>query len=270
MNRNYNLLLVLSLALFSSCAKKLTQTDLPKVNREKTQDLLNVLDSLSTLRPDTFYSKISTKYSDTSKNLSVKTSVRMIADSAMNAIVTYAAIPVVNALVTKDSLKLVNKKEKCLVLTDMEFIKSTFGVDFTFKNLEEMILGIPLDYDTTQKYFQINDPYRHVISSHRKRRIKLNDRLLKRDDNIAIKYFIHPNLQQLDGLEIISAEDTTSIFIQYKAWQTVNGFQVPNEVFIRVKTPKNNLLIELSYEKASVNEPMELYFIIPEGYEECK
>ncbi len=270
MKVNCKIALLIGIVVLSSCAKRLTETDLPKVNREKTQDLLNVLDSLSTTRPQTFYSKITTKYSDTTRNISVKTSVRMIADSALNAIVTYAAIPVVNALVTPDSLKLVNKKDKCLVFTDLEFIKSNFGVDFSFKNIEEMLLGIPLDYDTTQKYFQIHDPYRHIISSHRKRRIRKNERLLRKDDNIAIQYFIHPNLKQLNGLEIISVGDTTSVTIDYKTWQLVNGFNVPNEVIIRIRTPKNNILIELSYEKVSVNEPMELYFIIPEGYEECK
>ena len=269
MNQNYKLLFI-GLILLSSCAKRLTETAFPKVKRVKTPELVSKLDSLSKIRPDSFYSKISTKYIDTTHSISVKTSLRMISDSALNMIVTYAAIPVVNAIITKDSLKVVNKREKCLVLTDMEFIKDKFGVDFTFKNLEEIILGIPLDYDTTQKYFQINDPHRHIISSHRKRRLRNNDRLVKDDDDVAVEYFINANLKQLDGLKIISASDTTSIDVSYKTWQFVNGINVPEEVIIRVSAPRNNLLMELTYSKVALNEPVELYFIVPEGYEECE
>ena len=194
----------------------------------------------------------------------------MVADSAINMIVTYAAIPVVNALISKDSVQVVNKREKCVVRTDMAFIRENFGVDFTFRNIEEMILGIPLDYDTTQKYFQIHEPFRYVISSHRKRQMRKNDRLEKQEESVAIKYFINREKNQLEGLEIISASDTTNIYVSYVSRQFINGINVPDKVSITVVSPRNNLLMELSYEKATVNEPVELYFIVPEDYEECE
>jgi hypothetical protein len=268
--RKNNLLLLFGILLFSSCARKLTESDLPKVKHERTQDLLDVLDSLSRKRPNTFYTKIATKYSDTTRNISVKTSLRMISDSAINTIVTYAGFPVVNALITKDSLLLVNKKDKCLVQADMDFIKNNFGVDFTFQNLEEIIYGIPLDYDTTQKYFQIREPYRYVISSVRKRKLKRTERLLRAEEDVAVRYFINGDLNQLDGLEITSPTDTTTITVNYVSRQFVNGFNIPDEVTIQVNSPRNNLLMELTYTKVEINEPTELYFIVPEDYEECK
>lgn len=265
-----NFLFLFVIILLSSCAKKLTESDLPKVKHQKTQDLLNVLDSLARDRPATFYSKISTKYSDNNRNLSVKTSLRMISDSAINTIVTYAGFPVVNALITKDSLLVANKKDKCLVQTDMEFLKENFGVDFTFKNLEEIIFGLPLDYDTTQKYFQIREPFRYVISSVRKRKLKKTERLLRTEEDVAVRYFINRDLNHIDGLEITSPSDTTVITVNYLTRQLVNGFNLPEEVTIQVNSPRNNLLIELTYTKIEVNEPTELYFIVPEDYEECK
>jgi Domain of unknown function (DUF4292) len=269
MKLNYKLFFLL-LIILTSCAKKLTENELPKVKREKTQNLLATLDSLSQIRPKTFYSKISTKYQDTTRNISVKTSLRMVADSAINMIVTYAAIPVVNAVITPDSVKVVNKKEKCVVRADMAFIQENFGVEFSFRNIEEMILGIPLDYDTTQKYFQIHEPYRYVISSHRKRKIKKNERLEKQEESVAVKYFINREKNQLEGLEIISASDTTSIYVSYTTRQLIGGINVPEIVSINVISPRNNLLMELSYEKVTVNEPVELYFIVPEDYEICE
>lgn len=265
-----SLILLLGLLLMSSCARKLTETDMPKLKRARTQDLVSVLDSLSTKRPSTFYSKIATKYSDNNRNISIKTSLRMIADSAINTIITYATIPVVNALITKDSVHVANKREKCLITADMDFIRDNFGVDFSFRNIEEIVCGLPLDYDTTQKYFQIHDPFQYTISTERKRKMKKTDRLLRKEVDVAVKYFINRTQNQLDGLEIISTSDSTSINVQYVSRQFVNGFQVPNEVRISVVSPRNNLLMELSYTKVEINEPVELYFIVPEDYEECK
>lgn len=248
----------------------MTESDLPKVKRVKTPELLTVLDSLSRVRPHTFYTKISTRFTDTTRSISFKTSLRMVADSAINTIITYAAIPVVNALITPDSVTVVNKRDKCVSRADMNYLRENFGVDFSFKNIEEMILGIPLDYDTTQKYFQIHEYSRYVISSHRKRKLKKTDRLGRTEDDVAVKYFINREKNQLEGLEVISASDTTSIEVQYVTRQSVNGMNIPDQVIIRVISPRNNLLMELSYEKAEVNEPVELYFIIPEGYEDCE
>jgi hypothetical protein len=266
----FRLFLIATLAFTASCAKKLTETDMVKVKRVKTNDLLETMDSLSKVRPTFFYSKISTKYRDTTSNYSFKTSLRMNVDSAINTIITYLSIPVVNALITPDSLTVVNKKAKCVARADMEYIKENFGVNFSFRNIEELFLGIPLDYDTTQKYFQIHEPYQYVISSHRKRQIRRANVLEKQDNDVAIKYFLTNDTKQLKGMEILSPNDTASIYIDYVSRQNVGGMNVPAEVIIKVITARNNLLITLSYDKVEVNEPQPLYFIVPEGYEDCE
>lgn len=269
MSQFFKILLISSLTL-TACAKKLTETDLVKVKRIKTSLLLETMDSLSKVRPHFFYTKIATKYKDTTSSYSFKTSLRMNIDTAINTIITYLSIPVVNALITPDSLTVVNKKEKCVARADMQYIKENFGVDFSFRNIEELFLGIPLDYDTTQKYFQIHEPYQYIISSHRKRQIRRKDRLEKQENDVAIKYFLTDDTKQLKGMEILSPSDTASIFIDYLSRQNIGGMNVPLEVIIRVITARNNLLITLSYDKVEVNEPQPLYFIVPEGYEDCE
>ena len=44
---------------------------------------------------------------------------------------------------------------------------------------------------------------------------------------------------------------------------------VPEEVFIKIKTPRNTMFIQLKYEKAEIDEPQELIIVIPEKYEKC-
>lgn len=267
------------LGLLTSCAKKLTEGEgRTKVKRVKTAELLRTMDSLSKSAPTTFYSKISTKFKDTTSNVSFKNSVRLISDSAMNCIITYASIPVVNALVSSDSLSVVNKKDKCVVRADLKFIRENFGVDFSFRNIEELIYGLPLDYDTTVKYFQIHESSRYVISSHRKMKIKRLDKKDKEkerekekdDEPIIFKYFLDSSATVLEGMEIFSPADTTTITVKYLKRQLIDSFFMPEEVEIQINLPRNNIFMEMSYNKIEVNQPQELYFIIPEGYEDCE
>src|SRR5690606_32193689 len=111
-------------------------------------------------------------FSDTNRRIGFKTSIRSIRDSIINPMITYAGIPIVNSIIRRDSLLISNRKDKCAIRTTMNYIKESFGVDFDYRNIEELLLGLPVAYDTTQKYFQINDPYNYVVSSHRKRIIK--------------------------------------------------------------------------------------------------
>ena len=259
-----------SCVLLFSCSKKLVAENTERVSRKKTSELLDVLDSLTKQKPQTFYSKISTKYQDTTQDLSFKTSVRLVRDSAISALITYATLPIFNSVLTPDSLKIVNKRSKCFTKTKLNFIKENFGVAFDYKNVEELILGLPLAYDDDQKYFQIHDPHNYIISSHRKREIKRYDKKEKLQDEVIIKYFLANDLKSLKKMEVESNADSARIEVNFLKWEMVNDFNMPSEVYIRILTPKNDIRIEMNYEKVQVNVPQQLILVIPEDYEECK
>lgn len=259
-----------SMLLLFSCSKKIIAENQEKVERKKTPELLAVLDSLSMKKPHTFYTKIATKYRDTTQDVSFKTSIRMVKDSAINALITFATLPIYNSILTPDSLTIVNKRSKCFTKTKLSYIKENFGIDFDYKNVEELILGLPLDYDTNQKYFQIHDPYNYIISSHRKREIRRSDKKEKLHDDIIIKYFLSNDLKNLKKMELESKADTARIEVNFLTWETHEGFSIPSEVFIKIYTAKNVIEINLTYDKIQINVPQQFFLVIPEEYEECK
>jgi len=257
----------LLLVILVSCASQKAISEQVKLERRRTNDLQLVLDSIAVKKPDFFYTKISTSYNDTNRNVSFKTSLRMVKDSAMNLLITYAKIPIVNSIITKDSLTIVNKKDRCLIRKDLGYIKESFGIDFNYKNLEELFLGLPLDYDINQKYFQIHDPYNYILSTHRKQKIKRFEKKSKED--LVIKYFINNEVNHLKGMEISSPSDSTVIVVDYKSRELIDGFNLPKEVSIHIVTPRNSILIDLNYEKSEINQRQPLILVIPEGYEKC-
>lgn len=267
---------VLLLILVASCSPKIMLLNPDKLERRKTPELISALDEMIKVRPEYFYSRISTKFKDTTQSLSFKTSLKIKKDSAVSAFISFAAIPILQVMVTQDSLKIVDKRNKCYTITDLSVIKNTFGYAFDYANVEELFLGIPLAYDTNQRYFQIHDPFNYIISSHRKRHIKKNekgkpmDKNSENDDDIIIKYYLSDDITRIKKLEIESPSDTTKLEINYVTSEIVNSVNVPKNVEIKVVTPRNTINLTLDYEKTEVNEPQSLILVIPKTYGICE
>jgi hypothetical protein len=238
---------------------------LPKI---KDKDLVDRLDSLAKIEPKTFYSKLDINYKDSTTDISFKTSLKIVADSAVSAIITYARIPIVTAMVTKDTITVVNKREKCYTIESLDYLKTTFGVDFTYENMEELFLGKPLDYNIEQKYFVDHDPYHYSISTHKKRDKKRMDRRPKED--IVLNYILSNDGKSLQQTTIKSPSDSTEIRVIYEQRQEINGMNVPKVVHMHIKAKQKGIYIKMDYEKVEINEPQELIIVIPEKYEKCK
>lgn len=249
--------------------EQISTQKLPKI---KDKELIDRIDSLSSIEPKTFYSKLNVSYRDLTKadvenEISLKTSIKVVSDSAVSAIITYAKIPVVTALVTQDTLSVVNKRDRCYTIASLDYLKDLFGVDFTYENLEEIIYGKPLDYQLTQKYFVDNDPFHYSISTHKKRDRKKPDR--KQRDDLMIQYHLTSDAKALKQTRIWSIEDSTEVSVIYQERQIVNGLDLPSKVEINIKTPKKTLVLTLLYDRIEVDEPQELIIVIPESYEKC-
>lgn len=290
--RNIKWLGLVVFVILASCARRPLEQKPIKLEKRKTSELIHVMDSLSVIRPNTFYTKIKCHFSDTNRRIGFKTSIRSIRDSIINPMITYAGIPIVNSIIRRDSLLISNRKDKCAIRTTMNYIKESFGVDFDYRNIEELLLGLPVAYDTTQKYFQINDPHNYVVSSHRKRIIKKENKTKHEkerekenannprrerigngnedhEDEVMIRYFIHPSMKSISRLVIDSPEDTTHISVDYFSRDTVDTYLIPKEVVIDIVTARNHIVLTMDYDKTEINTPQEIYFVIPEDYGNC-
>lgn len=258
---------VLFILVLTSCGSKKGQ-DGEKLPKVKDAVLTHVLDSLSSVEYDYFYSKISTKYKDSSQNVSFKTSVRITKDSAVNTLITFARFPVFNAIVTQDSVKITDKQNKCFTAESLSLLKEKFGVDFTYHNVEEVLVGLPIGFEKNHKYHRVINPYEYTLSTHSKRDIKKNEKKEVRD--IIAYYTLDEKLKQLKRVVIESPQDTTMIRLDYLTFQEVDNFIVPHDVIVSIESPRNSISINLEYKKVRINQVEPIYFTIPESYEQCK
>ena len=103
------------LMVFTSCSRQWVEIGekpqkLPKL---KEKMFIQKMDSLHAMRPNYFYTKIKVTYTDEDRNVSFKSSVNIVEDSALSTILSYAAIPIFTAYLDTQKITIVNKKDKC-------------------------------------------------------------------------------------------------------------------------------------------------------------
>ncbi len=274
------------LIILISCSKKTTQIVVEeqpkpdKLERKKDKELMARIDSLYKLRPQTFFSKISTDYRDTNQSVSFRTNIKMVCDSATYALIKKGPIPLVSALIRKDSILISNKFQNCFIKKDLAYFRDNFGYQFSLSNVEELLLGLPLGFDTTQRYYRYNDKHNYVVATDKKREIRrelkgkdplinFNGKDTTDEDNISIRYFLNENLDAIKQIIIDSPDDSTHITIDYPLRELINGFFIPKEVSMKIQFARNTLYVSMVYESSEINKPQDIYFIIPEDDEEC-
>src|SRR5690554_3849435 len=226
------------LVSFVSCGttKNVEQEEKVKLPKVSEEVLINRLDSLSKERPEHFYAKLSSNYSDSKYNVSFKTSIRMRTDSALHALITFARIPIYNTMVTPDTLTMVDKRNNCYIQEGMDYLKRTFNVDFKHANIEELILGMPIGWDKDAEYHQVKDPYNYVVSTDRRRQF----RKLDAEDDLSIRYYLTNDTKHLRKVVIDSPKDTTTISIHYYGRENIDNYSIPLGGNLRVQTPRED------------------------------
>ncbi|MDX2362504.1 MAG: DUF4292 domain-containing protein [Crocinitomicaceae bacterium] len=251
-----------------SCAQSNLENHTGVVQRTKDVEIKVALDSLSVCEFDYFYTKISTDYEDSLQNASFKTSIRIAQDSAINAVITFVRIPVAGALITQDSVLVTNKRDKCFITENIEYLSNTFGVKFTYENVQQLIMGLPVGYDPERKYYRMNDMAPNTICSHRKWEIKRNER--KAEKELVTYYTLSEDLKSLTAFQVFSPDDETTIYVNYVEREMVDGYNFPKIVQIEIHTVAQVIKIDLEYKRTRVNEEESIHFVIPESYERCE
>ncbi|MBU3714993.1 MAG: DUF4292 domain-containing protein, partial [Ferruginibacter sp.] len=158
------------LFLFScKTTKKISKAIAPKVpgitinNAEDSLRLLNqTLDSFKSRRIDfqTFSAKIKVESMDNKgKNPDISANVKIIKDSAIwiSLTATIINIEVYRALITKDSVILLNKQDKEVVYRSVNYLQNVTQIPFDFYTLQDLIVGNPIFWSDSITSFKIKN-----------------------------------------------------------------------------------------------------------------
>ncbi|HET7898170.1 MAG TPA: DUF4292 domain-containing protein [Flavisolibacter sp.] len=202
----------------------------------------------------TFSAKVNVDYEGTDgKGYSVNAKVTMWKDSAIwvsaNAIL---GIEAMRLLVTKDSVKLLNKLEKTYAARSIGYLQEITNLPLNLYTLQDMIIGNPVYLDSNIIRYTTNNGVINLLSlgQYFKNLITLNE---------ADKTLLHSKLDDVDPIHSRTAD------LSYSDYENSKGpfFSTKRQIVV---SEKGRLQIKLDFKNYSFNEGVEFPFSVPKNY----
>lgn len=202
----------------------------------------------------TFSAKVNVDYEGTDgKGYSVNAKVNMWKDSAIwvsaNAIL---GIEAMRLLVTKDSVKLLNKLEKTYAARSIGYLQEITSLPLDLYTLQDMIIGNPVYLDSNIIRYTTDNSVINLLSlgQYFKNLITLDE---------ANKTLLHSKLDDINPLHSRTAD------LSYSDYENSKGplFSTKRQIVV---SEKGRLQIKLDFKNYTFNEPVEFPFSIPKNY----
>lgn len=205
---------------------------------------------------NTFSGKIKVEYWDTKngKGPDLTVVVRMRKDSAIwlsiNAtIFNYEAFRV---LVTPDSVKVLNKKDKLITLRSVSFLQEVAKIPFDFYTLQDLIIGNPVFLDKNIVSYKKNEGGITILSVGE----FFKNLLTVSNDNYLVLN---------SKLDDVNAMRNRTCYISYSNYDHKHtpAFATIRKISVSEKT---KLDVDMEFKQYSFNEPVSFPFSIPKNY----
>lgn len=264
-----NLLLCALVCCIVSCSRQWSDIeDKPdKLHKIKEKVFVEKLDSIHSVRPKYYYSKIKIGYSDGDHKYNFKSSMNIVLDSSAYTIISKGPIRPYEAYLDQEGIIISNKLKKCFSKSSISSYSELWGIALSFDNIQELFFGLPLGFSADNKYHVINNPYEYILSTHKKRNQKKSEKRHKSD--IIYTYKLNSSASNLSSVHMHSTADSIKIDIQYVEWQKAENILFPKEMNVIFSGPSIDVKIKMVYNRLTIGEPRELFIIIPENYEKC-
>jgi len=255
-------------ALFSCRSVKTIQTAIAKkdsaqvavpvvdTRNDSLQFIHKVLDSLHRNHIDfqTFSSKAKVHYEDNEGKNDFTAYLRLIKDSVLWINIRGPFdLDVSRALVTRDSVKVVDKLKRTVHLWSIDHLQQLAHIPLTFSDLQNVLIGNPVFLDSTVSSYKIDDRSVSLVCI-----------------GAVFKHFLTVNkgdytLQhsKLDDVDITRARTVDITFADYQFGKSGIRFSTYRRVTV---SERSKLDIELDFKQVEFNQPLSISFSLPRNY----
>lgn len=180
--------------------------------------------------------------------------VRMYKDSAiwMSVSATFLNIEVYRVFITKDSVILLNKKDKEVQYRSLDYLQEVTNIPFDFKTLQDLLSGNPIFYNDSIQSFRRSDNFILIssIGEYFKNLLTLSP---------DTKLLLHSKLDDVDMSRNRTAD------INYDDYENINGFSFSTNRHI-VIAEKNKIDMRLKFRQVEFNKELSMSFNVPKNY----
>lgn len=281
------------IVLISACHSRLpivgtAHADLPPKSADKLLDGLMA----HALPATPYYSaKVDVDLKTDGGNKSFKAHVRSVQDSAVwLSIVPALGIEVARALLTTDSLKVMDKIHDTFWIGDTAKATVKFGVQLQLGLFQDALLGLPFAIDPDEKYRSDREDGQYTLTIKEKRKFiraaedlspgdtlpndrdmgeRRMERTLRqagRKDAMVYKYWIDPDSMRVTRVSITDLAHDQQADVRYMARTIIDGRSLPTLVVLSLSAPGHQVTGTLKLDRIELNGPFQLPFRIPEKF----
>jgi hypothetical protein len=241
-----------------------------KVGNKKIVEILSHVKTNESNTPNSLSFRTHADIISTDKTTSIKASVRMVTDSVVWISITAYSYEVARVIATPDSLKYVSRTDKKYFVGDYEFIKTKMGVEFTFHDLQALLLAQSFGLTDPSKISKRNDKSYYVLSSLNRKEIKniqKGKELLTPDIEVLYTNWINPESFKTEKVNLLDVNSQNSASIQYLTFENLSNYPLLSSFKMNIiaKTPTE---INAKMSKFAVDVPLKFPFKISSKYEQ--
>lgn len=187
------------------------------------------------------------------KNFSFNANLRMLKDSAIWLTANYFLGEAMRVLITKDSVKLINKLDKSYTLRSVSYLQELTQLPLDLKTLQNLIIGNPVYFDSSITYYTSSNGVISLLSigSFFKNLLTVSE---------VDKTLIHSKLDDVEPTRSRTADLT------YTEYESKSGLPFSTKRTIAI-AEKQHLDIRLDFKQYDFNQPVSFPFAIPKKYD---
>ncbi|MFK7799486.1 MAG: DUF4292 domain-containing protein [Aureispira sp.] len=234
-----------------ACKTPTVATDSTRPTKKTAKFLLRQLDKQQ-LQYQWFGCRAKIKVDSEKQDVVFSAALRMQKDSLIWIRIKKMSVEGVRIKITPQSIEILNRQESQYIKRPFSFIKEEYGLDISFVQLQEALLGNPILYQD-----------RTLLSSVAENRL-----LLKTPPNQkeVLKLFLRAKDFLLD--ELRGSIEGSSLTINYMDYEPIEEQQIATKKIIHIESRDVGVVdINLKFSGIVLDEVQKVGFTIPASYE---
>ena len=250
MMKTYLIVIVFAL-IFAGCAKKTAPADTENYSVDSVEQAYQGFQEKQ-LPFRTFSTDVRTRYEDEDKSLTIKTEIRIEKDKRIWLSGRFLGFEGVRALITPDSVKVINRLEKTYSLEPIETIEELTKLPVNFYTFQNMIIGDLLVFNTQNTTIEDKDA---------------SIRLTTQQENLINTILLNKANLQLQQQVLRDEVSNQTMNVTYDDAENVAGGSFMTTRRIHANSGNDQVAIDLRFSDVKINPELSFPFSISDRYE---
>lgn len=265
----------LSIILTVQACNLLRRAEEPKVKVPRNVEDRSAPDLQQLIRQNAFNAqaisaKASVKTEGGQQEGSFNINMRLQKDSVIWISITpLLGIEVARILVTRDSVKFMDRLNNKYALTDYQFLSQMLDVNVDFEILQGVLTGNLFSYKKNKFNSVYVEDSCYILSTMSKRKLKRSLEDVDVSKPVVQDVWVQDSTFRIMRLSIEDMRVQKSLLTDYFDYRPTDAGLFPFKSSTIVKSGQE-MKISIEYEKVSVNGSLDFPFTIPKGYEKIR